>query len=301
MRSSYRHSVSIPALMLLTIAVGLSFMLGAQRLLAQPPMPANELMSKVVANEMEHPKSSRFCMWMDRVAKPKGSWTKQMIETPEGIVARLVAINDKPLTAGQRQAEENRLDRLLDPANMKKKTTQQRADEQRSQRLISALPAAFDYTYSGTETTPAGHQIVRLSFSPNPKFVPPDYETQIYLGMKGQVWIDTQAMRLAKIDGTLFKDVNLGWGIIGRLNKGGRLVLEQADVENGHWDTTRLELNFGGKILLVKRLQLQETVTEWDFHPVPKMSVREAIERLRRSGDKLASTATEPRQAADPQ
>ena len=169
MRSSYRHPVSIPALMLLTIAVGLSFMLGARESLAQPPMPANELMSKAVANEMEHPKSSRFCMWMDRVAKPKGSWTKQMIETPEGIVARLVAINDKPLTPEQRQAEESRLDRLLDPANMKKKTTQQRADEQRSQKLIRALPAAFDYAYSGTETTPAGAPNHQAEFFAKPK------------------------------------------------------------------------------------------------------------------------------------
>jgi hypothetical protein len=300
MRSSYLHPVSTPALMLMTIVAGLLFMLGAPKSLAQPPIPAKELMSKVVANEIEHPKSSRFCMWMDRVAKPKGSWTKQMIETPDGIVARLVAINDKPLTPEQRRAEESRLDGLLDPANMRKKTSQQRTDDQHSQRLIRALPTAFDYAYSGTETTPAGHQIVKLSFSPDPSFVPPDYETQIYLGMKGQVWIDTEAMRVARIDGTLFKDVTLGWGIIGRLNKGGRLLLEQADVGNGHWDTTRLELDFGGKILLVKHLQLQETATEWDFHPVPKMSVREAIETLRRSGDKLASTATAPRYT-DPQ
>jgi hypothetical protein len=294
MSFGYRYPVSAAALML--IVVSLLFTLGAEEApQTPPPMPPNELMRKAVANEMENPKSSRFCMWMDRVAKPKGSWTRQMIGTPDGIIARLVAINDKPLTPEQRKADDNRLDRLLDPAKMSEKTKQQRADEQHSQKLLRALPAAFDFTYSGTEMAPTGHQIIRLAFLPNANFVPPNFETQIYQGMKGYVWIDSQAMRVAKIDGTLFRDVNLGWGIIGRLNKGGRLVLEQADVGNGHWDTTRMELKFEGKVLLVKHLQLEETENEWDFRPVPRMSVQQAIEMLRQSGGRLASTLPEDR------
>jgi len=96
-------------------------------------------------------------------------------------------------------------------------------------------------------------------------------------------------MRLAKIDGTLFRDVDFGWGILGRLYKGGRFVLEQADVGSGHWDTTRMELKFDGKILMVKHIHLEETETEWDFHPVPKMNVQHALDVLRKSGDQIAS------------
>ena len=58
---------------------------------------------------------------------------------------------------------------------------------------------------------------------------------------------------------------------------------------NGHWDTTRMELKFDGKILMMKRLHIEETETEWDFRPVPKMNVRQALEMLRQSGDQLAS------------
>jgi len=292
MRLRHRH-FACTAVLLLSI-IGLGFALRADEgPQAQPPMPPNELMREAIVNEIEHPKSSRFCIWMDRVEKPKGSWTRQMVGTPEGIIARLLAVNDKPLTPEQRKTDDDRLNRLLDPAKMGQKTSQQRADEQRSQKLLRALPAAFDYTYSGSEIGPAGHHIVRLNFSPASGFAPPNFETQIYLAMKGQVWIDTEVMRVAKIDGTLFKDLNLGWGFIGKLNKGGRLVLVQGDVGNGHWDTTRLELKFTGKVLLLKHLQLDETETEWDFHPVPKMSVKQAIELLR--GGQLASTLSEGR------
>ncbi len=255
----------------------------------QPPMPPIELVRKAVANEMENPKNSRFYMWMDRVVKPKGSQTKQMVETPAGIIGRLVAINDKPLTPEQRKADDNRINRLLDPAKMREKTKQQNEDVQHGQRLLRALPTAFNYAYAGTETTPQGHQVVKLDFSPNPSFDPPDRETQVYEGMKGQVWIDTQVMRLARIDGTLFRDVDFGWGVLGRLYKGGRFVVEQADVGSGHWDTTRMELKLDGKILMVKHFHIEETETEWDFRPVPKMNVRQALEMLRQSGDQMAS------------
>ncbi len=289
MRRRRCHPVSIAAL-LLAIVTCLAGALGAAEApQSRPSMPPGELVRQAIANEMENPKSARFYIWMDCVVKPKGSQTKQMIETPDGIIGRLVAINDKPLTAEQRQSDDNRINRLLDPAKMREKASQQKRDEQHIQRLLRALPAAFNYVYVGAETTPQGHQVVKLDFSPNPDFVPPDHETQGFQGMKGRVWIDTRVMRLAKIDGTLFRDVDFGWGVLGRLYKGGRFVVEQADVGSGHWDTTRMELKLDGKILMVKHFHIEETETEWDFRPVPKMNVRQALEMLRQSGDQMAS------------
>jgi len=290
MRACYRHLVATAALLTIAVAVCLSGALGeAEVPHNQPSMPPVELVRKAVANEMEHPKTARFYMWTDRVVKPKGSQTKQMVETPDGIIARLVAINDQPLTPEQRKADDNRIDRLLDPAKMRAKAAQQKEDEQHGQKLLRALPEAFNYAYAGTETTPQGHQVIKLDFSPNPNFAPPDHETQVFQGVQGHLWIDTRVMRVAKIDGTLFRDVDFGWGVLGRLDKGGSFVVEQADVGNGHWDTTRMELKFDGRILMVKRLHIEETETERDFRPVPEMSVQQALEMLRKSSDQLAS------------
>jgi hypothetical protein len=293
MRFRYRHPVFAAALMLIEAVAGLS----AEEPAAQLPAPPIELVRKAIANEMRNPKSSRYYMWMDCVVRPKGSQTKLMVKTPDGVIARLVAINNKPLTPEQRKDDDNRIDRLLDPAKMREKAKQQNEDEQHSQRLLRALPVAFNYAYAGSETTPQGHNVVKLDFSPNPNFVPPDHETQGYQGMKGQVWIDTHVMRLAKLDGTLFRDVDFGWGLLGRLHKGGRLVIEQGDVGNGHWDTTRMELRFDGRVLMLKHLNLEVTETEWDFRPVPKMTVQQALEMLRKSGDQFASAPAEAARA----
>ena len=59
----------------------------------------------------------------------KGSTSKEVVQTRDGSVARLVAINGKPLTAEQEQPEADRLQRLLDQPDLQhvgesaKKTT----------------------------------------------------------------------------------------------------------------------------------------------------------------------------------
>jgi hypothetical protein len=90
----------------------------------------------------------------------------------------------------------------------------------------------------------------------------------------------------------LFRDVNFGWGILGRLNKGGRFVVEQAQLANGYWDTVRMQLKFDGKILMIKPLHIEEIERDWDFRPVPKLDVQQALNVLRQSGDQVAQDNT---------
>ncbi len=154
--------------------------------------------------------------------------------------------------------------------------------------MLTSLPDAFLYTYVGEEPGPSG-PLVHLKFSPNPKFNPPNHETMVYLGMQGDMFIDAKATRLAKIDGTLFKDVDFGWGILGKLYKGGRFVVEQKDVGGGHWESVRQTLQFNGKILLVKSLTISSTETAYDFRPVPtNITTAQALELLFKSDEVVA-------------
>jgi hypothetical protein len=242
-----------------------------------------ELVRTAVANELQSLKGTDRFTWLDRVQKPSGSVTKKMVETSEGLIARTIALNDKPLTPEQRLREDERLKLLLDSDRMREKARRQRDDRQRLERLFQVLPDALTYQYSASEKTASGHRIVKLEFQPNPRFTPPSYDTQLYRGMQGQVWIDTTVMRIVRLDGTLFKDVTFGLGIVGRLDKGGHIVLEQDEVTKGHWDVTRMQLTINGRILLFKQLHIDMVETIWGFRPVPAMSVQQAIELLHNS------------------
>ena len=74
--------------------------------------------------------------------------------------------------------------------------------------------------------------------------------------MAGILLIDPEAQRIARIDGTLFKEVTFGWGILGHLDKGGHFLVEQEGVGDGSWDVSRMSLSFSGKILFVKSIAM---------------------------------------------
>ena len=175
------------------------------------------------------------------------------------------------------------------PEARRKRREANKAEDQRASLMLSSLPDAFLYTYVGTDHGPAGEELVHLTFKPNPRFNPPNHETAIYQGMEGDLIIDRKAMRIAKIDGTLFKDVDFGWGILGRLSKGGRFLIVQRDVGGGNWEEVQELLQFNGKILMVKSLTIWSTETMTDFRPVPEnITTTQALDLLHKSDNVVA-------------
>ena len=69
---------------------------------------------------------------------------------------------------------------------------------------------------------------MKLKFKPNPAYKPPSHVEQVLTGMQGELLIDKETRRLARIDGTLFQEVTFGWGILGHLNKGGTSASSRA-------------------------------------------------------------------------
>jgi len=207
--------------------------------------------------------------------------TKQIVETKDGDVARLVAAGDKPLASDAEQAEIDRLNNLLaHPEIQEHRHKKEQEDSNRANEMIRLLPDAFLYQYIATVDGPNG-PCYRLSFKPNPNFQPPDREAEVYHGMTGELWIDQHQERMVKLDAHLIADVNFGWGILGRLFKGGTIVVEQKDVGSGHWETTHMQLKLQGKILMIKSLDIQTTEDASNFEPVrPQMSYQDAVHML---------------------
>lgn len=250
---------------------------------AQPPFNPYELVQRAVANEVKAGNDDVSLMFRVRRQGPKGAQTRQYVETAEGTAGMLVANNDQPLTAAQRQQEFTRLDQLQqNPAELRKKQKQQKEDSDRVTRMVKALPDAFRYQYEGTEEV-NGLQLVRLKFVPNSAFDPPSREQQVFTGMEGFLLIEPRQDRIARIDGTLFKDVGFGWGILGHLDRGGRFVVVQAPVTNGYWTTTHMRLSFTGRALFFKSINIQTTEDSSDFRRVPgHLTFAQGVELLRK-------------------
>lgn len=256
-------------------------LLGAISFASQPSADlsardAVELVRKAVANEIKASNDdSVHFMFQGIKTTPKECTTRLYVETREATAGLAIAYAGKSLTSEQRRFEEARVERFVDnPEELRKKHEQERENAERTLRIVRAMPDAFDFEYAGEEQGStgigrAGGTLVKLNFSPRPGYEPPSRVEEVLLGMKGYVLVDAVHYRIASIDGTLFKEVGFGWGILGHLDRGGRFVVHQQEVRDDHWEVSSMSLSFTGKILLFKNLSINSTEVFSDFKPVP--------------------------------
>lgn len=262
---------------------------------AKPAEPA-ELMRAVVANELAAGQNTAVkFMFHSRRTTQKDVQNRIYAEANEAMATMIVGHTDQPLTADEERAEADKLAQLArHPDQLRRKQEREKQEMEHTMRIMKALPDAFCYQYAGTENAAsglgkAGAQLIRLNFKPNPSYAPPSSVEQVLQGMEGYILIDAAARRIARIDGTLFREVNFGWGIFGRLDKGGSFRVQQADAGDGNWVVTQMTLKLTGKILLLKSLNLISDETFEGFQRLPDdLPFAKAVELLQTQTVKLA-------------
>ncbi len=251
---------------------------------------AKQYVRHIIEHELaaDHEDHSHFAYHL-RKETPKGTTVKQVVETPLGSVSRLIAINDQPLNQEQRAHDEERLQKLLNnPEEQQQKRRAEQEDAKKAEEMLRVLPDAFLYTQSGVNG-----DLVIFKFRPDPNFDPPSRESSVYRGMEGTLILDARQQRLVKIDAHMFQDVTFGWGILGRLDKGGSFYVEQKQIEGTRWDITTMNVNMTGKALFFKTINMQEKEVLSDFHRLPdNLSLKQAVDMLEKSPPVVASSAT---------
>lgn len=251
--------------------------------LAAQQTPPGELVRAAIQNQIADDRQPRLFAWKERKYRGQQTQIETIVQTPDGTLSRVALIDNQPLTPAQSAEEEQRLRRMSDPDQMRRRNRAREEDDERTRKMLASIPDAFDFMFVESTQAPNGHKLARIRFTAHPGFDPPTREALVFTGMQGEIIVDETARRLAKIDGTLFRDVNFGWGILGKLYKGGRFLVEQSEVTPSHWETTRMMLHFDGKALMFKSIHIDENEYSWDYHPVPPMSVAQAMDFLARS------------------
>ena len=242
----------------------------------ETPSPV-KLVRAASYNDLHSSSSGHLYRYRVQTVEDGKQTTKEVIETRDGDMSRLLEVDGKPLDAEAEAKERARLEKLRDnPDEQARRHRKSQAESGRSDEMVRLLPDAFRYTYIGMVAGPNG-PCYRLRFEPNPAFQPPDREAEVYHGMAGEIWIDQGQQRIAKLDARLISDVDFGWGVVGRLLQGGTILVEEQDVGYHRWETIRQDLHLSGKILLVKPLRIESTEKADDFQPVPDQGYQAAI------------------------
>lgn len=219
-----------------------------------------------------------------RTVDRKGDRTREVIESAQGNVARLVQRDGKPITAAEDAAERSRLnDILASPEDFLKHEQHESAGRSYAIQLIKLLPQAGLYAYTPGQPQPPGStspQVV-IDFQPNPAFHPPTMVAELLTGLKGRVWIDARTGTMTRIEGDVLRSVNFGWGVLARIYPGGHIEFEQTCVDGKRWAFSHLDENLTVREIMVKTVNDKTRMSAWNFQLLPApMSVQDAVRTL---------------------
>jgi hypothetical protein len=256
-----------------------------------PPLPpnANDYVRQMIQHELAQ-QDGDHTHWRYHLHREdeKNNKDLDVIETTGGNLSRALLWNGQPLTPEMRQKDDERLHKLVsDPDEQAKHVKREKEDGEKARQMLKAIPDAFVFRYDGEE-----NGLVRLAFTPNEHYNAPNREMQVFRALSGNLWIDRVSSRLARIDGSLFEDVTFGFGLLGRLNKGGRFNVVQQQVGPGHWETVSLEVNMSGHAVVFKTINVKQRQALSNFRRVPdSLTLTQAYDMLQNDRGHSASAA----------
>jgi len=265
----------------LLIIVGQSIGAPVSALPVKLQLDAERLARDVFENEV-HAQINDQSLWCYRQLKEEQGKKRlfAVCQTNDGEIDRLLEVNGQELNPKQRQAEDQRIQKMLDdPDQLRQQQKKSAEDGKQERELLRMFPDAFRFEYAGMQ-----RNLIKLSFSPNPNFRPSDRAAQVFHHMQGSLLVDGEQKRLTEIEGRLTSPVKFGWGLLGHLDEGGTFLVEQQDMGSGHWELTMLDIEMDGKALFFKTIAVREKELNTDFQQVPEgIRPRQAFELLRQN------------------
>jgi hypothetical protein len=258
---------------------------------AAEKISAQELVRQVIKNELQANQNDHtHWMYRDSDTVPAKSTVKLVVQTPDGTASKVILLNGHPLTAQQRAQDDARMESILtDPSVIAKQRKSAAHDDQQAVSLMKMLPEGFLWSYAGE----SGGKIT-LDFKPNPAFQPPTYASRVFAAMAGEMTVDAAQKRLMVLSGKLIQTVEFGWGLFGKMNKGGTFRVVRSQVAPGIWEITETHVHIQGHMLIFKSIDEQEDEISGNYKKTPaSMTLREAIDKLK-NGDIAKELGIEP-------
>ena len=248
----------------LTLVVGVASVQGQGP--AKQDAKAQEIVRVASVTELNASKADRsHWQFKDVDKKPDGVTVTMVVETEHGALNKKIEVNGRALTAEELKREDARIAAFVkDPAQQAKQRKESAQDDKRAENMTRMLPDAFLWSVKSDSG-----DTVTLGFVPNPDFNPPTMESRVFAAMAGEIVVNKTQNRIQTIKGELTDDVKFGWGILGKMNKGGTFDVERRELMPNVWEITESHVHIDGKVLLFKSIGEQDDEVKSEFRQVP--------------------------------
>jgi hypothetical protein len=216
--------------------------------------------AELAANRNDH------SLWRyNALEKLESNSLYEVVDTSQGEVRRKIEQAGKPVSQAEQQVQSAKIQAFVkDTRAQAKQKRDGEHDDKSAEKMLNLLPRAFLWKVSGEDATE-----VKLHFVPNPAFSPPDIESRVLAAMEGDLIVDRAQHRITTIRGRLAYDVNIGFGLFGKLREGGTFNVERRQVAPGVWQITETHVHIEGRALLFKTIGQQTDEVKTGFQPVP--------------------------------
>ena len=182
---------------------------------------------------------------------------------------RLIAENGVPLPAEElaRRDAEHRKDIADEQERIRRETPSQKSDrleraasEQRQREQI--LTDAFRVYEARIEgrTSVDGQPVLIAHLTPRKDAEVATREGRWMKQFEGQLWIAEADYQMVKVDMRAVSDVTIGWGVVGRIHKGSRVLYVRRRFENA-WLPAETTYEASGRTLIFRPFQFNVSTT----------------------------------------
>jgi hypothetical protein len=193
--------------------------------------------------------------------------------TPGQTYKRLIAENGVPLSAEEltrRDAEhqkdiaEGQERQRRESASQRSERLERAASEQRQRQQI--LDDAFRVYEARIEgrTTVDGQPVLITHLTPRRDADVSTREGRWMKQFEGQLWVAEADYQVVKIDMRATGDITIGWGVVGRIHKGTRVLYVRRRFENA-WLPAETTYEASGRTLIFRPFQFNVSTTYSDY------------------------------------
>jgi hypothetical protein len=232
---------------------------------AQPPTEAElrEGREKLIANQHADDQALNLYERVERFINRSGGSHSRVLDdrtyrvVPTGGGTMKILLRDDGIMVSaddyrrQLEAWRNVLEMMSTPGNSKGATARAKYQKRERQRaeFVNATKDAFLPKWLGRETY-AGHSCDVFELDPNPRFHPSSIFQSALAHVTAKIWLDRDSDQLVRGEAWVTSDISFVAGIAGKVYRGSRVEMDQAQVAPGVWLPTHYEYDFAGRKFL---------------------------------------------------
>jgi hypothetical protein len=255
-----------------------------------PPEQIRALLLRAEEKDLENDKQQRNYTYVERQAEhkldAKGNAEKTEIRTSEVLeiygeqVEKLIAKDDKPLSARESKKEDDKIQKIIDKRRnesedaRRKRLEMEKKGHEEDRKFVLEIADAFNFRLAGSEVI-NGRDTWVLEGEPRAGYEPKHRGAKILSKFKGRVWIDKAEAQWIKLDITAIDTISFGV-FLARIHKGTRVILEQTKVNDEVWLPKYVQVRVDARVALLKnyREDIAQTFSDYKkFRTDSKMTV----------------------------